>query len=133
MQHLKQLYHKKWFAYVEIAALLCLAALFLWNLYGNDPSGGWYKCPVNYVTGIKCMGCGYTHALRSLMHGSLLQAHRENLMVLPYTAMLLTLGGRYIRHRLFHGKAVFAMKAWPFALILSAGLLYMVLRNIFPI
>lgn len=41
------------------------------------------KCPINYLTGLKCPGCGNTHVLGCLLKLDIRGAFKANLMFLP--------------------------------------------------
>src|SRR5579872_6995396 len=68
---------------------LFVAALGVVLLRTFDPatSGVFPPCPVRYLTGWYCPGCGSLRALHALLHGNLRQAWAMNpltLIVLPY-------------------------------------------------
>lgn len=68
---------------------LSLAAL----LYLLASLAGWFSwhCPVKYVTGLPCPGCGSTRALSFLFHGALWQSLQANpLGVIVFVGFLLT-------------------------------------------
>ncbi len=72
-----------------------LAAVVLWFWPGAPRLPGLpfaYACPVYSLTGVLCMGCGATRALRSLLTGNLLAAMRQNLLAVILLAGLLWQG-----------------------------------------
>lgn len=69
-----------------IAAVAALAAMaFLLRVFDPASSGIFPPCPVHYLTGWYCPGCGSLRALHALLHGDFMQAWAMN----PLTVMLL--------------------------------------------
>jgi hypothetical protein len=65
------------------------AAVGLVLLRVFDPAAGgiFPPCPVHYLTGLYCPGCGSLRAIHALLHGNLLQAWAMNplmVMLLPF-------------------------------------------------
>ena len=65
----------------------------------------WIPCPIRTVFGIRCPGCGMTHALVALLRGDIRRAVRFNPFVLVLVP-LLTLGmldlARHLLNQLIH-------------------------------
>ncbi len=61
------------------------AAVILLRIFDPASSGIFPPCPVHYLTGWYCPGCGSLRALHALLHGNLMQAWAMN----PLTVMLL--------------------------------------------
>jgi uncharacterized protein DUF2752 len=76
-------FHKNWL----LAAMVATAAAALTVLYVSDParSGLFPPCPLRYLTGWYCPGCGSLRAMHQLLHGNLGAAWALN----PLTVLLL--------------------------------------------
>jgi hypothetical protein len=61
------------------------AGLVLLRVFDPATAGIFPPCPIHYLTGLYCPGCGSLRALHALLHGNLLQAWAMN----PLTVMLL--------------------------------------------
>jgi hypothetical protein len=84
---------------------LSIAAVGLILLRVFDPARSWIfpPCPVHYLTGWSCPGCGSLRAIHALLHGNLPQAWAMNpltIVLLPFVAygllseLLVGFGGR---------------------------------------
>ena len=102
--------------------------------YFNNPAESWFflKCPVNYVTGLSCPGCGSQRAIHELLHLNFKQAFAYNpllIAAIPYTALGIafnteTLKTRYPKTRkFFYGQRALYV-------VLVVGILFFILRNI---
>ena len=70
---------------------LFIAAVGLVLLRAFDParSGIFPPCPIHYLTGLYCPGCGSLRAIHALLHGNLHQAWAMNpltIVMLPFVA-----------------------------------------------
>jgi hypothetical protein len=70
-----------WLAWLIVAAMLVAAALLLYRV---DPTTvDWLpKCPLHYLTGWHCPGCGITRAGHALLHGDVQGALAKNPLVI---------------------------------------------------
>jgi hypothetical protein len=82
----------------QIAAMTCAcggASLFLFavnpNRYAVYP-----QCAFYHLTGLYCAGCGATRALYALLHGRVVEALHDNLLLMMALPLLLVLSGRYL-------------------------------------
>ena len=102
--------------------------------YFNNPAESWFflKCPVNYVTGLSCPGCGSQRAIHELLHLNFKQAFAYNpllIAAIPYTALGIafnteTLKARYPKTRkFFYGQRALYV-------VLVVVILFFILRNI---
>ena len=102
--------------------------------YFNNPAESWcfLKCPVNYVTGLSCPGCGSQRAIHELLHLNFKQAFAYNpllIAAIPYTALGIafnteTLKTRYPKTRkFFYGQRALYV-------VLVVVILFFILRNI---
>jgi hypothetical protein len=95
-----------------------LAAVALLHVRDPHAPGSYAYCPVNFLTGLHCPGCGGLRALNDLSHGHVADALSSNLLVaglvLPL-AIVLWLGwarsrwdGRAYAPRLLAGPVVWS-------------------------
>jgi Protein of unknown function (DUF2752) len=88
-----------------LAAMFLLggAAIVLLRIFDPATSGVFPPCPVRYLTGFYCPGCGSLRAMHALLHGDLRRAWAMNplmIVTLPFvtyglvSAALLELRGR---------------------------------------
>ncbi|HET9305213.1 MAG TPA: DUF2752 domain-containing protein [Candidatus Sulfotelmatobacter sp.] len=71
---------------VVAAALFAMAgAVVVLRMYDPASSGIFPPCPVHYLTGLYCPGCGSLRAMHQLLHGNLRAAWAMN----PLTCILL--------------------------------------------
>ena len=100
MELLKKLWQHK----LLVAACLCgLAGLAMLRIFDPATSEFFPPCPVRYLTGFYCPGCGSLRALHALLDGDLRRAWAMNpftVTMLPFVCyglvsyMLLALRGR---------------------------------------
>ena len=89
------------------------------------------RCPVKWVTGFDCPGCGSQRALRALLQGHPMEAWSYNLILPPvvaYLLLILTLplckGERAAR---IHAQLTSAPAIWT---LLSVVILWWIVRNL---
>jgi hypothetical protein len=71
------------------AGLVGAAALVMLRVFDPATSGIFPPCPVHYLTGLYCPGCGSLRALHALLHGDFRQGWAMNpfaMVVLPFVA-----------------------------------------------
>lgn len=69
--------------------LLSVTGLILLRVFDPATSAIFPPCPVRYLTGLYCPGCGSLRALHALLHGDLRRAWAMNamtVMLLPFVA-----------------------------------------------
>jgi Protein of unknown function (DUF2752) len=76
---------------LKLAALLAmgLAGIVLLRLYDPANSSVFPPCPLHYLTGFYCPGCGSLRAIHQLLHGNLQAAWAMNplsVLLFPYLA-----------------------------------------------
>ncbi|MFJ9415321.1 DUF2752 domain-containing protein [Streptomyces sp. NPDC101227] len=108
-----------------------LGAVYLWHTDPHQPGQILLPCPFKLATGLLCPLCGGTRMAYDLMHGDVLAAFHDNIVVLtlgvPAVVWALAswlnagLRGRYFRLRL---------SARGNAVALGIGLVWMVARNL---
>lgn len=65
---------------IAVATCACVAASAY--TYSVDPSSGGYpQCLLYQATGYYCAGCGATRAVHALLHGRVLEALHDNLLL----------------------------------------------------
>jgi hypothetical protein len=116
-----------------LPAMLAVIAVALVMLHATDPatSGLFPPCPLRYLTGWYCPGCGSLRATHQLLHGNLGEAWALNpltVLLLPFllygaaSYALFELRGRYLPR-------VFLPAVWIRALC-AVIVLFGIVRNI---
>jgi hypothetical protein len=94
------------------------AGLVLLRVFDPATSGVFPPCPLHYLTGLYCPGCGSLRALHALLHGDMRQAWAMNpltLIVLPFVAyglasqVLLQLRGKGLPEVMLPANAIRAL------------------------
>jgi Protein of unknown function (DUF2752) len=72
-----------------LAAMVLLgsAAIILLRVFDPATSGIFPPCPIRYLTGLYCPGCGSLRAMHALLHGELARAWAMNplmIVMLPF-------------------------------------------------
>jgi hypothetical protein len=98
-----------------IGILLAAISLVLLRIFDPTTSGIFPPCPLHYLTGLYCPGCGSLRAIHALLHGNLHDAWAMN----PLTVVLLPF--------LAYGLASEALLAWrgrglPQPMLSAAGI-----------
>jgi hypothetical protein len=68
-----------------VLALCGAGAVLLLFVNPNDPDNLLPRCPIKWLTGYNCPGCGITRMVHALLHGDVVGAFH-------YNAVMLTLG-----------------------------------------
>ncbi len=84
-------------------------------------------CPVNFFTGIYCIGCGGTRCIEALLKCRPLLAMRQNFIVFSGTVFLLSL---WIQ--LATGKKLIPENRFFYITVTGILIIYAVLRNFVP-
>jgi hypothetical protein len=71
--------------------IFLILGILVWIFYNFNPyQYPFPRCPVNFLTGLKCPGCGSQRALYFLLHFQIVKAMHENgLMVLSIPYLLI--------------------------------------------
>jgi Protein of unknown function (DUF2752) len=113
------------------AGMLSAAAILALRMWNPATSGIFPPCPLHYLTGLYCPGCGSLRALHQLLHGNLQEAWAMNpltLLLLPFISYglaseaLIRLRGRGL-------PGVFLPGAWIRALF-AGIILFGIARNL---
>lgn len=134
--------------YRTILALPAAAvALILLRVFDPALSGVFPPCPIHYLTGLYCPGCGSLRAMHALLQGDLMHAWAMNpltVLLLPFltygliSEMLLNLRGRGLPQPGFSATQIRALCAVivlfgivrnlplrPFSLLAPGGMLHL--------
>lgn len=84
-------------------------------------------CPVNFLTGIYCIGCGGTRCIEALLKGRILSAMRQNLIVFSGAVFLVL---AWIQ--LVTGKKLIPENRIFYITVTGISVIYAVLRNFIP-
>lgn len=68
-----------------VGFVVTVAGLILLRIFSPATSGIFPPCPLHYLTGLYCPGCGSLRAIHALLHGDLQEAWAMN----PLTVVLL--------------------------------------------
>jgi hypothetical protein len=76
---------KLYFAFAAIASVF-----LLWLYYNYNPAkySFFLKCPFHYLTGFDCPGCGSQRAVFCLLHGDVMGAVHQNLLLVASLPLL---------------------------------------------
>ena len=122
-------------AQIVLGSCACAAGTAF--LYAVDPNrhAVYPQCLLYRTTGIYCAGCGATRALYALLHGRVLEAARDNALLLIALPFVIAIGGAYI-WQAWRGKAWPEWRFEPRAFargglwIFLTMLLFMAVRNL---
>jgi len=68
--------------------LLGLTGLLMLRIFDPATSGIFPPCPLRYVTGWYCPGCGSLRAIHALLHGNLRQAWAMNVLTVLFAPFI---------------------------------------------
>lgn len=85
------------------------------------------KCPFMLLTGLKCPGCGSQRVLHALAHGQIVEAFRQNALLIPAMLYVLTI---IVSRRwpAVHNKITGRVAGW---IVFGVIMLFWITRNIF--
>ncbi|MBO0359426.1 DUF2752 domain-containing protein [Hymenobacter sp. BT186] len=112
-----------------LVAGLALAALY----FRLDPAQYPFpRCPVHWLTGLHCPGCGTQRALHALLHGEIEQAVSFNLLAALFAPVLLLGAVEEVRGRIggIPRRSSVLYRAWFGWSVVAASILFTVLRNL---
>lgn len=102
-------------------------------LHYRDPNvqGSYGFCPINYVTGLYCPGCGGLRATAELTHGSIASAIDLNVFAVVLVVLAIVWWAVWAVAR-FRGVnwRYFDLPKWFVWTLASTGAVFMVLRNL---
>lgn len=111
------------------AGLAASAYIYLNN--PNNPATIYPKCPLKYLTGIDCPGCGLTRSVYSLLHGDPLAAISHNLLILFVIPWLVMAVVRWGAQRLGHEiPKMFEVRQWMVPAMVVLLVVFTVVRNL---
>ncbi len=84
-------------------------------------------CPINFLTGIYCIGCGGTRCIEALLRGNLLLAVRQNFIVFSGAVFLTVLWIQLVT-----GKKLIPENRFFYITVTGIFVIYAVLRNFVP-
>ncbi len=85
---------KRWYRTLLLAGAALIPAMLLLR-FPPEQHSFYPQCPVYAWTHLQCPGCGATRALAALLQGHLVEARRDNALVvtmLPFHAAYIVLG-----------------------------------------
>lgn len=103
-------------------------------VYLNNPNNGSSilpKCPLKYLTGIDCPGCGLTRAVYSLMHWDVVSAMSHNLLIIFFIPWLVMALVRWTAKPLgYDVPRLFQVKPWMVPAMVTGLAAFWILRNL---
>lgn len=118
-------------AFAAAGILIAGAGAFVVAYFNPTTAGFFPVCPLYYLTGIHCPGCGLTRGFHALFHGDVLAALSFNALLPVYalvfgfvfvSLVLIVVRGRGLSWRIFPPASVYGF------LVLAAA--FFVLRNL---
>ncbi len=112
-------------------AVTALTGAFIVGYFNPTTAGFFPVCPLYYLTGIHCPGCGLTRGFHALFHGDVLTALHFNALLPVYafvfgflvvSMFLVAVRGRGLSWKIFPPSAMYGF------LVLAAA--FFVLRNL---
>jgi hypothetical protein len=104
-------------------------ALLLIYFFFDARKGGFPECPFHVLTGWFCPGCGSQRALSSLLHGNVVEAMHNNILMVLFLPLLLYSAFVNLRYA-----GARKMKLWydPIfvKIVLAAVVCFWIFRNI---
>jgi len=73
----------------KILLVVTIVGLLLVYFFIDARKGGFPECPFHLLTGWFCPGCGSQRALSSLLHGNILAAMHNNILMVAFLPLLL--------------------------------------------
>jgi len=112
--------------------LLFLIFILLLYFYNPSVTKVFPPCPLNYITGLYCPGCGSLRTIHSLLNGEFVEAFGYNpllIVLIPLIIyLLLAQPGLILKGRSLVPNLKYP--AWFYRALISVIILYGVLRNI---
>ncbi|WP_176133043.1 DUF2752 domain-containing protein [Hymenobacter sp. CRA2] len=115
------------------AGLVLAASALLFVYFRFDPSRYFFpKCPLYWLAGLHCPGCGTQRALHALLNGRWAEAAGHNLLAAAYTPVVLFGGLERLRAEVTGQprRASFLYRPWFGWLTAALVIVFAVLRNL---
>ncbi|MBO9682739.1 MAG: DUF2752 domain-containing protein [Flavisolibacter sp.] len=113
----------------KLLLITTIVALLLIYFFFDARKGGFPECPFHLLTGWFCPGCGSQRALSSLLHGNVVEAMHNNILMVLFLPLLLYSAFVHLRY-----DGARRMKLWynPFfvKIVLAAVVCFWIFRNI---
>jgi hypothetical protein len=110
--------------------LLAVAAAGYLAVFDPNRPGHYPTCPILWLTGYYCPGCGGLRALHDLVHGHLVAALSSNLLVVLAVPVAIGLWFEWTRNRLSGRAGRLRLPAWLGWSLLAVLLAFWGLRNL---
>ena len=121
--------------FIGIALIITIVTgIYLYSTYNPEDYQFFPKCPVYFLTGYECPGCGSQRAFYHLFHGNISTAFAYNPLILLLAPYLLS--GIYFEYiankaniRITHIRSLLFGK-WALLVLAILIILYTILRNL---
>lgn len=128
----KRMFQKRWFLLLRTAAILLIAGCAYGILLHYTGIG--LVCPVRFVTGLKCPGCGVTHMCLALMRLDFAAALMANPALFLSAPLLMIIFIPYLAGYIRTGSR--QMRSWQNVVLwicITFLVLYGIVRNVFSL
>lgn len=128
----KRMFQKRWFLILRTAAILLIAGCTYGILLHYTGIG--LVCPVRFVTGLKCPGCGVTHMCLALMRLDFAMAFMANPALFLSAPLLMIIFIPYLAGYIRTGSR--QMRSWQNTVLwicITFLVLYGIVRNVFSL
>lgn len=128
----KRMFQKRWFLILRTAAILLIACCTYGILLHYTGIG--LVCPVRFVTGLKCPGCGVTHMCLALMRLDFATAFMANPALFLSAPLLMIIFIPYLAGYIRTGSR--QMSSWQNTVLwicITFLVLYGIVRNVFSL
>lgn len=79
---------RRWLRFGLAAAILVFAGLLALSSPGDGPGRPFFPCGFHAISGLPCLFCGGTRAVRAILHGNLRSALYLNAIAFPALALV---------------------------------------------
>ncbi|MGH3497699.1 MAG: DUF2752 domain-containing protein [Nocardioidaceae bacterium] len=112
-------------------AAVLAGAVTLLRFHDPHQSGSYGYCPLKYLTGINCPGCGGLRAVNDLAHGQWVAAASSNLLLVVAVPVVAGLWLRWmVRRSRGQDAAMATLGPRALKMLVTVALLFMVVRNL---
>jgi Protein of unknown function (DUF2752) len=110
--------------------LLGAGAVLVLFLYNPAKFGFYPECYLYRTTGLLCPGCGSLRALYQLLHGHLLRALHDNILLVFSLPLLIWGTARYLLARLRNLPVPFRVRPWLVWCAVAVMVAFGIVRNL---
>lgn len=107
-----------------------IAALMVYAFF--DPAETWWmpKCPVHFLTGFNCPGCGSQRAIHAMLHGDFSGAFRENAILFLVIPFIIVVAFAELQRNRYPSLYRWVTKWWVVGTLTAIIVVWGVVRNL---